>query len=131
VSFLDPFRGYDAWKTREPDWDEPPLPGEPGWPRCSTCGGFLRMKEDSVDLKEETCPCDGKVLAESYTYTMQDKEVLDIIGWDKLGTSYAIDYPAACGEEHNHPAHDFVCQAWSEVHRTCRRCGSDEIEYVV
>ena len=89
-------RMYDAWLTREPEYDEPPMPGNPGYPRCARCGGWLKLEPESVETWEQTETC-------------EDRED----GW----------YDPLCGERSPHPAHQVVVAAGTTEHRTCKCCG--------
>jgi ribosomal protein S27AE len=90
----------DAHLTREPDYDEPLLPGDPGWPHCTRCGGFLTLEPHSREPHEITEECDGN----------------------------ADTYDPPCGETPAHKPHIFVAHAWDTLHRTCTRCGHDNLE---
>lgn len=119
--------GYDAWLTREPDWPEPPLPGEAGWPRCE-CGAWLPLNPEREEGWEETQPCDGKPEVVTSLYTKADAGLLDIIGWDFLDTSYTTEYDPICGQPREHPAHQYVVAAGGILFRTCKRCGKENRE---
>src|SRR5580692_8103995 len=86
-------RGYDQWATAEPDWADPPRPGDPGWPRCTACGGFLRMVPDRVvpGVMEDTCT--GAAGEDGWTL---------------------------CGKAARHAPHTVVMHAWTDEHRICR-----------
>ncbi len=102
----DPFRGYDQWLTTDPFGDyEPLMPGDPDWPRCSNCGAWLKLEPNFTEGKETTETCDGK--------------------WSG---GIAWSYPPICGNETEHSPHEFVDQAWGELHRICKKCGHDNIE---
>ena len=96
-------RGYDAWRTTQPDAPDLPLPGDPAYPSCGACGAFLRRDADRIDGKTTEALCDGR----------------------------AGDYVAECGRAASHEPHFFVAHAWGEQHRTCARCGKDNIEVSV
>lgn len=91
----------DAWLTRSPpDGEELPLPGEPGYPYCSSCGAFLTREPATREPRELTEPCDGN----------------------------ADFYDPPCGETPAHKPHTFVAHAWEILHRPCTKCGHDNTE---
>jgi hypothetical protein len=119
-------RGLDAWLTREPDYPE-----EAPQPRCEACGGFLRRSADRREPWEDTEPCDGQRTEVSYVYSDADREVLDIIGWEHIGSRYWVEYDPVCGLPEPHEPHDYVVAGGVIEYRTCRRCGAETREVIV
>ncbi len=111
---------YDAWVTREPDVWEPPPPLH-----CSGCGAFLPRAVERSEVKDDLLVCDGSETIHREPYT---KGLIAILGEEYRGQSYAVSV-SACGTEIGpHAAHTEVQWSWVENHRTCRRCGADNLE---
>ena len=113
------FRNYDAWLTtdRSLDYEPPPQP------KCAACGAFLPWKVERVENKEDVLRCDGTVKVSTVEHS---PGVCEIIGVPE-GTTYEQTY-SDCGIDTTpHAPHDEVQYAWSELHRTCRRCGHDDV----
>jgi len=113
---------YDAYVTREPYWPDPPPQ-----PRCPHCQAWLSWKPERTVDQEQTQHCDGKRQFAECVYTDADAGLLDIIGWDKLGQKYTVEYDSVCGLDNNHAPHEEVMWAWTEMHWTCKRCGKDAV----
>lgn len=118
--------GYDAWVTREPDLGpEPPLPGDPGWPRCDSCGAWLRLDADRTEPWEDGFECDGKVTIYHEPYS---EGLVAILGDEYEGKTYEIPY-TACGEyDTAHAPHYVVMATGITLYRQCRRCGAENTE---
>ena len=109
-------QGLDAWLTRSP-WDD--MPDEIPQPKCEVCGRFLK---DDVLLNvavDDVTWCDGQPVSFPDTYTNHDAAILDIIGWDHLGQSYTVSYPAPCGLEEAHEGHFEVVGGCNVLYRRC------------
>jgi hypothetical protein len=119
-------RMYDAWLTREPEYDEEPLPGDAGYPRCGRCGGWLTREPERVEHWEDAVECDGQPAAFTTTWTADDAPVLELIGWEHLGRERHDTYPAPCGDAQAHTPHRFVVAEGAIEHRSCRRCGEPQ-----
>lgn len=95
---------YDQWLTTDPASlvPEPPLPGDPSWPRC-TCGAWLKLEPERTGYQEDAELCDGK-------------------------TGLAWGRETTCGKMHQHQPHTFVDSAWEIAYRTCARCRHENQE---
>jgi hypothetical protein len=89
----------DSWITREPEYDEPPMPGDSGYPRCARCGGWLKLEPESVERWEKIETCDGQ--GDDWHYPL-------------------------CGRPGPHDAHPEVVAEGTTEHRTCKRCGEHQ-----
>lgn len=116
-------RMFDAWLTREPEYDESPMPGDQGYPRCERCGAWLAREPERLEGWEDAVECDGQPVEVTSTWTTDDAPVLDIIGWEHLGTLRHDTYPAPCGNGAAHAPHRYVMAGGDIEHRTCKRCG--------
>lgn len=113
-------RGYDAWLTtdRSLDYEPPPQP------KCARCGSFLPWKVERVENKEDVLRCDGTVRVHPQEY---DDGLVAILGDEYRGKTYDVAV-SDCGIDTTpHAPHDEVQYAWSELHRTCKRCGHDDV----
>lgn len=120
----DPFRGYDQWLTTDRSLDYDELPPHP---KCSKCGGFLRIKPDRTESKEDTLSCDGTAREVKVFYSDHHLEVNELLGCG--GSDHYMQIVSDCGvDTQPHAAHVDVMWAWCELHRTCPRCGHDTIE---
>lgn len=124
---ISALRGYDAWLTRTP-WDDMPDFIVP--PKCSVCGIFMQDKALHCVTVDEGDWCSGKPPQVEVTFTERDAGILDIIGWDKLGTSYMETYLTLCGEEKEHEPHFAVMSGYMVIYRRCSR-GHLSKEFVV
>lgn len=111
---------YDAWITREPEWDEAPL-----WPthRCDRCARWLKERPERSENWEHTEHCDGQPVVFTDHYTEDDAGILNIIGWDHLGKEYHSEYPPICNNATPHAPHEAVMEAGAYEFRTCAHCG--------
>jgi hypothetical protein len=106
-------RGLDAYLTREPNYPEQSVPGDPDWPRCAACGAFLKgaYDPDADEFEEVTESCPG----------------LD--GADHDATRLLLEGPVVqCGSLKSHAPHQFTAHAAVIHHRTCAKCGADNTE---
>jgi hypothetical protein len=120
-------RGLDAWLTREPDYEGQ----EAVQPRCGACGGFLSFRAERSEPWEDTEPCDGQGTRVADTYTEDDREILDIIGWEHLGETTWIDYDPVCGLPAIHEPHDYPVAGGTYEYRTCHRCGAETKDTII
>jgi hypothetical protein len=114
-------RGYDAWLTtdRSLDWEPPPHP------KCGHCGAFLPLKPTRVENKADVLHCDGVDHTSPEEYS---EGLIAILGEEYRSKTYDVHY-SDCGLDVGpHEPHDEVQHAWAEIHRTCTKCGHDDVE---
>lgn len=93
----------DHWLTTQPEEPDILVPGDEGYPRCSGCGGFLRREPDRTEEKSKDGTCPGTDPEGAY---------------DTDCSLYATV----------HGKHTEPMYWWSELYRTCRRCGQENVE---
>lgn len=106
----------DAWLTTD---QRDPRCDDEGTMRCPACAAELG--EPTIRTEDETAPCVGPVTI-TCAWTVEDRGVLDIIGWDHLGETYPLTLAPACGRDDCRGGHDVVMIAWVISRWTCR-CG--------
>ena len=111
-------RGYDAWVTRGPDYDEPMQP------RCVSCGAFLSYAPSGSEVHEDLLTCDGSVTEVDTAY---DPISRDILGLPE-GATYKV-VVAACGFDVTgpHEPHSEVLGGAISSRWDCRKCGAKTI----
>ena len=118
----DPFRNYDQWLTTDRSLDYDELPPHP---KCARCGSFLRIQPDRTEPKEDILHCDGVVHVSHQDYS---EGSIAILGEEYRDKTYEVHY-SDCGVDTTpHAPHDEVMWAWYELHRTCTRCGHDDVQ---
>lgn len=105
---------------------EAPLPGDPGWPRCTKCGGWLKGEPEDRGDRPAYSPC--KVHAQDFD-TCEDLERRR----EELERKWDGESPP---NEEEKAVLDAMrgCQgrwAASLLYRTCAACGTENVEAVL